>query len=231
MISFACKQCGTPFERPEEARGTLVFCGCGTGTRVPWESTLPPLARPVEEPPRVDRPLPRWGELPYESEPRLTGPRDRNFCLNHQSAPATQACSACNETFCAGCMVPFQGGTWCGPCKNYRVRGVQRPASLSVMAIMAPLLALGAGVLWIFGLFVVAGASLRPDGAALAGTAIVGLFPQGIAFVLGALALRKIESETKTSGRDLAITGMVAAGVCACLILLIMVLLIQQVAG
>lgn len=237
MIAFACKQCNQRIERPESACGTLIFCTCGAGTRVPFESTLPPSAQPLNLPPRVerpaDRPLARWGEEePAYPEPRRwqTGPRDHNFCLNHPAAPTEHTCTDCGETFCSGCVVTFQGGVRCGPCKNFRVRAVQRPASISVMAILAPLVALGAGVLWLFVMLVVAGLPTKPGASAIAGTAIVGLFPQLLAFALGALALMKVESETKMSGRDMAITGMVSAVVCAALIVVLM-LLIMQVAG
>src|SRR5262249_4493976 len=49
MIHFACKTCGKLFERPDAAAGTLVFCDCGTGNRVPWESTATAPAIPVLE--------------------------------------------------------------------------------------------------------------------------------------------------------------------------------------
>ena len=57
MIFFACKQCGKRFERPNQAAGTLLFCPCGAGTHVPWESTLP-----AEEVPLVNRPGANWAE-------------------------------------------------------------------------------------------------------------------------------------------------------------------------
>lgn len=238
MIAFACKQCGQRFERPEQSCGTLVFCGCGAGTRVPFESTLPPSAQPVNLPPRVnpanlpprvDRPLPRWGEeepgYPQERRYFQPGPRDRNFCLNHTAAPTEHTCADCGEPFCSACVVTFQGAVRCGPCKNFRVRSAQRPASVSVMAILAPIIALGAGVLWLFVMPMVAG--INQNSPAIASAAIVGLFPQLIAFTIGALALMKVESEAKVSGRDMAITGMVAAGVSSVLILLLMLVFMQ----
>lgn len=232
MIAFACKQCGARFDRPDEAAGSLIFCACGAGTRVPFESTLPPSPTPAL-PPRVerpvgvpyDRPLPRWGEEP-SAQPR--GPRDRNYCFNHPSVRIEHTCADCGETFCGGCVVAFQEGTRCGPCKNFKIRATQRPASVSVMAILAPLLALGAGLLWLFVMLMVAGA--QAGAAAIAGTAIIGLFPQLIAFTLAGLALMKVESENKVSGRDFAITGMVSAVACSTLILLLM-FLVMQVAG
>src|SRR5262249_16114600 len=39
MIWFSCKQCGKVHGRAENSAGTLVFCDCGQGNTVPWEST------------------------------------------------------------------------------------------------------------------------------------------------------------------------------------------------
>ena len=61
---------------------------------------------------------------------------------------------------------------------------------------------------------------------ALSGVAwltLAALSPQAIALVLGALALRSTENDAQRSGRSLAITGMVSAGV-ACVLMLLMFL-------
>ena len=47
MIWFACKQCGKRHGRAESLVGTLVFCECGQGNRVPWASTVPEPEAPV----------------------------------------------------------------------------------------------------------------------------------------------------------------------------------------
>ncbi len=44
MIWFSCKQCGKTHGRDENSAGTMVFCTCGQGITVPWESTAPPAA-------------------------------------------------------------------------------------------------------------------------------------------------------------------------------------------
>lgn len=238
MIAFACKQCGKRFERPEDACGTLIFCGCGAGTRVPFESTLPPAAEPLEPPPRVERPAPRWDAerpsrwdggqaaqpqpLRYWQEPAA---RDRSHCLNHASIPTAHTCADCGEGFCAACAVVFQGGPRCGPCKNFRVRAVQRPPLISVMAILSPLIAMGAGGLWL--LLLLGAAAGKPDRGFVSGLAIVGLFPQLLAFTLATLAEMRVEASPRVSGRSWAITGMIAAVVCATLIILVMALVMQ----
>jgi len=236
MIAFACKQCGKRFERPDETSGTLVFCACGAGTRVPYESSLPATAELLDPPPAVDRPAPRWDAA---APPRWDTPaaeaqplphwrqsaRDRSQCLNHGSTPAAQTCADCHEGFCACCAVVFQGSPRCGPCKNFRVRAVQRPPHVSVMAIFAPLIAMGAGGFWLFLLLFIA--AIKPERGAVAGWAVVGLFPQMLAFTLAALATLKVEASPRVSGRSWAITGMVAAVVCSSLILLMMALVMQ----
>ena len=55
MIWFTCKKCGKTHGRTETSAGTMVFCECGNGNTVPWESTAaPPAVAPVvAEAPRV----------------------------------------------------------------------------------------------------------------------------------------------------------------------------------
>jgi hypothetical protein len=74
MIWFACRQCGKIHGRPENAVGTVVFCDCGQGNHVPWESTAAPpvetpAALPQAEPVPVPRvPVPR-GAVPLDPTP------------------------------------------------------------------------------------------------------------------------------------------------------------------
>ena len=62
MIWFGCKKCGKRHGKAESLCGTLVFCDCGFGNRVPWSSTVPepeapePTAVPAR--PRLRRPGP-----------------------------------------------------------------------------------------------------------------------------------------------------------------------------
>src|SRR5262245_18483999 len=121
VIWFSCK-CGKTHGRPETAIGATIFCECGQGVLVPWESTasepapvpdmLEPLkletaeaaalpavplrAEPVPKPPRGRR------------RPRL-GPRDPQFCFNHEETARQATCGDCGESFCSGCLVSFAG--------------------------------------------------------------------------------------------------------------------------
>ena len=59
MIWFSCKQCGKTHGRPETAAGATIFCDCGTGLVVPWESTAAePAAVPAELAPPPLEPVP-----------------------------------------------------------------------------------------------------------------------------------------------------------------------------
>jgi hypothetical protein len=230
MIWFSCVQCGRRHQRPEEAAGTLVFCECGYGNRVPWESTAPeepppppPRRRPAEaypaeeDPPRR-RPAeahPGEEELPPRTRRRRGESddyrrRDRSRCLQHPDAPVEQTCEACGEGFCAACVVPLQGQTLCGPCKNYRVHTQNLPPSPSAMAILCLVLGLVGGpfALCLTPSVLTAGG---PVNGVVALIGILGFAVLVATFVFGALALLKTESNPRIQGQSLAITGMVSA--------------------
>ena len=219
MIHFACKNCEKVFERPDETAGTLVFCDCGTGNRVPWESTaLDPPAEAGEEIPSADpsadggvpaaerdRPL-RW-RLARRFE-RDIPERDPAFCFNHQDRPTQSTCAACGEAFCASCVLSVQGQALCGPCKNFRIRSLQRPPQFSIFALFSLLLGLFTGPA---GLFCVS----LSAGMQSAVPSFAGLVLPLMALILGAKALRDIETKPRMSGRSIAIAGMVSGLVAA----------------
>ncbi len=233
MISFPCSQCGQTLERAAGDAGTLVYCECGAGNTVPWEST-PPLAEEVpaglpqpsplaellgDEPPLK----PRWEQTyatgpEWEEEWRPAAPAsippplpraEPTQCLNHPSAARAHVCADCGCSFCADCVATFQGAVVCGPCKNLRMRKVIRPPRLSLMALFAPIIALVCGGVWLFVMLMVAGMHGAPDTALMLGG--LGLLPQVFALAMGAMALHTIETEPNVSGRDWAMSGMIAA--------------------
>src|SRR5690348_14068630 len=100
MIWFACKQCGKRHGRAENLAGTLVFCECGQGNRVPWSSTVPEPdpeeARPAPPPPpRAPRPAPPPSWRLDDEDDRREPPRRAHvarrinpaYCLNHDEVP------------------------------------------------------------------------------------------------------------------------------------------------
>src|SRR4051794_30074890 len=130
MIWFACPKCAKVHGRPENAIGAMIFCDCGNGLTVPWESTAPEPAHPpalaapggarVEplnfgEPARPSSPAPETTPLP---RPRR-GARyqiDPNQCFNHESRKKQKNCEECGLPFCDNCVVTFRGQVMCGPC-------------------------------------------------------------------------------------------------------------------
>jgi hypothetical protein len=218
MIWFACRQCGKLHGRPESAIGSLIFCDCGQGNTVPWESTAappesstgpPPMPR-AAGPPRLE-PVPVGEErlpLPARSVRRQRGRRrDPAFCFNHGEVASEIACAACEERFCRQCVVTFQGKTLCGPCKNYLVESTVRPPRTSGLALAAVLVALVAPLLTL----IVMPAFLQSATGVLVVFTAFCLLPQLIALGLGALALRKSAGNPKVGGQSLAISAMVTA--------------------
>jgi hypothetical protein len=222
MIWFACKQCGKRHGRAENLSGTLVFCECGHGNRVPWSSTVPepppeeaaPLPPPPPRAPRppVDRrePEPAFPSLPHR--PRERRRINPNYCLNHEDATKEATCDACHCSFCSACVVSMQGQTLCGPCKNFRFGGLSRPTRLPPLAIVAFVLALVGMVVWlILGLVAMSFAMVMDSG--IAGSivcCVLALLFAGGETVLSLLALRQIDRQPALGGRGLAMTGATA---------------------
>jgi hypothetical protein len=210
MIWFACAQCGKRQRRPDEEAGTLVFCECGHGNRVPWESTAagedlppppPPRRRPMaDEPPlaEMEEMPPRCGRAEWEERRR-----DPSRCLHHPDVAAERTCEACGEGFCAACLVTLKGQTLCGPCKNYRVNCLNTPPRTSGLAITALVLGFVCGPLI---LCLIPGPSREPFAMFIG---LLGFVGQVGALMLGALALYKIETAPRLQGQSMAITGMV----------------------
>lgn len=222
MIWFLCKSCGKSHGRPEASVGSLVFCECGQGNQVPWESTAPPPADqeartgvPILEPlkfeqsrrePRSDAAPPYRDEGDERRERRSRRPGrkfriDPSFCLNHNQLPSRTTCRDCGEAFCSDCVIEVEGDTLCGPCKNFRVRSWQQPPRVSGFALFSVLVAL----VGLFGILAV-----RSNVSTT--LCIIALLPQALALTLGGMGLRAVERNPALGGRSLAITGVLLAG-------------------
>jgi hypothetical protein len=237
MIWFACKNCGKKHSRPETSVGTMVFCECGQGTNVPWESTVEP--PPVADVPEPARPVPaaaplpgRYDPIPISEEhvpprprppeeprpperlvrPRRPGPRRRDprFCFNHEDTPVQKTCADCGEPFCAECLLEFRGATLCAPCKNFRVRNLQQPPRLSGKALASVLIGM---LTWPLGICLIV-VGLNANAPALV---LFALVPNLCALGLGLLALRDTEADPRVSGRSLAVTGLLTGAVASAL--------------
>lgn len=227
MIWFSCQKCGKALGRPEASAGAFIFCDCGHGNVVPWDSTIPAPAQPVpvdplppsppplrpvpvgeEQIPMARRPAPPPlpPQQPRESRRRTPEYRAPGQCFNHQDRPVTRKCDACNEGFCTDCLVLLKGETLCGPCKNFRLKQTEHPPSLSAKAIAGVILAIATSplvlCLWPFG-----------ANAFAVLVAMLGLIVQLSAIVLGILAIRETESDPRVAGRSLAITTVLTGGV------------------
>jgi hypothetical protein len=222
MIWFSCQKCSKALSRPESSAGAFVFCDCGQGNVVPWDSTMAPPAEPLpaelvpstppplrpipvseEQIPVSRRPAPPPPPLPATRDVRRREPEYRapGQCFNHQDRLVVRKCDACGEGFCTDCLVLLRGDTLCGPCKNYRLKLMDNPPALSSKATVGVILAvLTAPVvlcLWPFG---------ANAFAVLA--AMLGLIAQLAAVVLGVLAIRETEADPRIAGRSLAITTL-----------------------
>jgi|SRR5579862_6103363 len=240
MIWFACKKCGKRHGKAEGLSGTLVFCDCGLGNRVPWSSTVPepevPVPPSVPIPaarPRVPQPLPDddprnsgrrrsipvddrddWAPPPMRTRPKKEAKRiNPNFCLIHDEKPAEQTCKDCGLRFCQSCVVQLQGDTLCGPCKNFRLRGTHRPASMSPWALVSVIVAVVSIPIGFCLSMPAVSMQAAPQGGMM-GTAfllgILALLLPIAGLVLGGMALKQIESKPNIGGRFLAMTGTAA---------------------
>jgi hypothetical protein len=229
MIWFACRQCGKVHGRSENSSGTLVFCECGQGNPVPWESTAaapepavvldvgPTLpesravdvgaAAPPPPPIPVMRPVPVSEEKvpPGPDRRRRPQPDERGgpgYCFHHPRVQALGACDSCKETFCSGCLVTLDGQRLCGPCKNHALRHIAEAPRLSGQSLGAVLTAAGGVALLL--LLVLASPSFM-----MATFALILLLPMGLACTLGWNALSRPPVDGREAGRSLALMGIV----------------------
>ncbi|MBI2806147.1 MAG: hypothetical protein HYX68_14290 [Planctomycetes bacterium] len=243
MIWFTCKKCNKTHSRTESSAGTMIFCDCGQGLTVPWESTAAPPPTPaVVDVPRVpdlapiqfdpvpittpnapprsstgssypSKPPPIDDERPYRRG--RNEKRDPDFCFNHQRRPKVQTCAECEEAFCADCVSRFQGALLCGPCKNFRARRQELPPNASTMANASLIIPLITAPLMMCWLL------YQPGHDAMRVLSFLSLLPQLLALGLGAWALYDAERERKGGGQWVAISGVTTATLTCVLMLLI----------
>jgi hypothetical protein len=255
MIWFACKKCGKRHGRAESLYGTMVFCECGFGNRVPAASTVAepdpeespapvplPLPRPSarrsstpvpfldeDEPPRrrSDEPLPP----PYRPRPRKEPRRiNAKYCLNHDETPTEHTCAQCRMPFCSKCVLTLQGEVLCGPCKNFKVRGMQRPSRLTPLSIVAVVVGMVSGPVSFCLTLIGIGMHAQGAGIVTVFFGVVALLLPAGGLVMSFWALNEIENKPRVGGRMLAMTGTVASLVGALWsVTIIMVLIMKAV--
>jgi hypothetical protein len=237
IIWFVCENCGKKHGRPESSSGSLVFCDCGQGNTVPWESTtepevvvvtelLPPApelapvrfpvekssAPPVRLPSRPsDREDDRAGRprRPASFPPRpRPRQRDPNICLNHPTVISQAICVDCKNGFCQDCLIQLGGEPVCAACKNQRVKALSKAAPMSQLALVSLLLALVTGPLAF---------CLYPLGRSFSSQTLSAwaLIPQLASLGLGVWALAVTEKNRRLGGKALAISAIVTASFAA----------------
>jgi hypothetical protein len=109
-------------------------------------------------------------------------------------------------------VVTLQGQTLCGPCKNFRIRGLNRPARLSPLAIVSLILALVCTLVAVILTFLAIGLTVASEngvyGSVIA--CFVAMILAAAELIVGWMALRQIERQANLGGRALAMTGMTA---------------------
>jgi hypothetical protein len=221
MIWFICSQCGKRHGRPESAIGSVLFCTCGHGNRVPWESTAPE-PEPGEEPIVLPAQPPPLGAVPVGEEllpptrpnrRSLGGRRDPAYCFNHGDLPAEVACTSCGERFCPRCVVHLENKTLCGPCKNFHFSTLAKPPRVSGLALSAVLVSLICA-----GVMLLLVPVLLQSGASPLVLLALACVPQLFAILLAGLALHVMAANPKIGGQALALTALIAA-ITACVVL------------
>jgi hypothetical protein len=221
MIWFLCKKCGKRHGRADNLASTLVFCECGQGNTVPWQSTTTPPAVPPAPPPRPlapPRPQPfndrddrrpiddhSAGDLLRRRKANVFRRRRPGFCINHDDVPTDKTCEDCKESFCSNCVVEQQGKTLCGPCKNFRIRGMTRPKNTPGLAVVALIVGLISGPVTFC--MTLVGTGPKGSTAAAVALSLAGLVLPVGGMVVSWYALRQIESKPNLGGRGLAMTG------------------------
>ena len=235
MIWYTCKQCGKTHGRPENSAGTMVFCECGTGNIVPWESTVAEPVQPVvpvAEVPGVPELAPLTFEpttskggssYPAGGAPAAEPPRRRSrgerkdpaFCFNHQHVARAAACDDCGESFCAECLVKFQGVSLCAACKNFRARSLETPPSNTTLASASVVISLMTGMPLAFCM----SPFINQSGVSV--LSLLALAPQLLALALAVRALYLSEKESKYTSQAMAITGIATASLTCLLTVLL----------
>lgn len=233
MIWFSCKSCGKKHCRPDDQAGTMIFCDCAQGLRVPWASTIAepatPEALPASPPsgqvpparavPVDEKSPPRRPSIPLPPSPPSGMPKRRpreyrkvnpDYCLNHDDTPRAQTCADCRLSFCEVCTVSFQGQMLCGPCKNFRLRALSRPPRISTMSILGLIVGIVGGPIALCLGSATMNPTLNPQGSIPLAVvfSLLGLLVPGGAVTLSSLALREIETKINVAGRGLAMTGL-----------------------
>ena len=250
MIWFSCKKCGKVHGRTEGSIGTTIFCDCGQGVIVPWESNAtepekpaegagaprlkpmtfdapppPPLPRPErperERPDRLDRERPERDRLDRDRDRSQPGPR-----RDRRGPRDPNAClnheHRVKQNTCADC-----GEGFCPLCLvTFQGKPMCGPcknfrARLLQKPLRTPIFAwMSLALALVLGPLAMCILPLGVSSWTVLWT-FLALLPQAAAVMLAVAAWRSVEQDPGMGGRGLAITGMITGGLTALLIVLL----------
>lgn len=247
MIWFTCKKCGKTHGRSESSAGTMVFCDCGHGNTVPWESTTAePAAPPVIAAPKVPdlapiqfdpvvAPNTPGGVPSSRSSTYPVGPAkeppplddDRPIRRGRMEKRDPDYCfnhqRRPRASVCADCQEAF-----CRDCL-VQFQGASlcgpcknfRARKEELPPSSSTMASTSVVISLIAGPLLMCLVLANPDSSPMRILGYLSLLPQLIALGLGIWALREAELERKGGGQWVAISGIVASSLTSVLMLLI----------
>ncbi len=239
MIWFTCKQCGKTHGRDESSAGTMVFCTCGQGVTVPWESTAPPpapSALPATELPKGPDLAPIQFETVYVGpsgpidSPKSSTAADRRASAAEEEEDDRPRRRGRNEKLDPDYCLNHQRRPYVGACADcgerfcadclVKLEGNQlcstcknfRARRREIPPVTSSLASASLIISLIAGpLMICMLMSSQRD--AIRVLSWISLLPQLLAIGLGIWALRDAERENKGGGQWVAVTGVTTAAV------------------
>ncbi len=250
MIWFTCKKCTKTHSRADSSAGTMVFCECGHGNTVPWESTTaepaaPPVVSaapkgpdlaPIQFDP-VIAPGPAGSSPPparpsaypssYPKGPPPIEDEERPYRRGRTEKRDPDFCfnhqRRPRTDVCADCEENF--------CKDCLVRfqGALvcgpcknfRARKEELPPSSSTMASASVVISLIAGPLLMCLVLANPNSNAMRLLGYISLLPQALALVLGLWALREAEVERKGGGQWVAVTGIATAAL-TCLMMLLM---------
>jgi hypothetical protein len=256
MIWFTCKKCQKTHSRADSSAGTMIFCDCGHGNTVPWESTTtPPVAPPVQQAPKVPDLAPIQFEpgastggppatnpskssgYPSSSYPKDPPPLDDEERPYRRGRTEKRDPDYCfnhqrrpKADACHDCEEAF-----CRDCM-VQFQGVQlcgpcknfRARREELPPAPSTMASASLVISLIAGPLVMCLVLASPGSDSLRVLGYLSLLPQLLAMGLGVWALREAESERKGGGQWVAVTGIATAGL-TCLLMIISMQLANRI--
>jgi hypothetical protein len=145
---------------------------------------------------------------PLRRTPQRYRKIDPHTCWNHEYEDSAGVCAGCRVPFCASCLVEFRGHFVCGVCKNFRIAGAGQPIRTYPMALITLISALVVGPVALT--LSLVGVGLYLSDGTVGPTVLLGvvaLLPVAAVFALSLWVLRRLEGQTRLSGRAMAMSG------------------------